>query len=313
MEPLRRCQFPYSKIYRQAGSSSCGGDSEDDGRDSHLRAQAVIALCRLGESTPALNLADDPSPEVRLRLCEVLGFYREQSGVEILDQLLSDSDVEVAKEARKALRLLGRLKKATLGIRAKESLPESDCSRLLREISRLRLADPEVAVDVSDSMVEAGWLGEPGAPVEMIEATERRLGVQLPRSYRQFLAESNGFRQLSPFIWKLLGAAEIDWFRTRNREWIEAYQGQEDISAEEHRRAPLDSGLWRASYLWSCLQISEECDGAVVLLDPEVVSPEGEWEAWFFANWVPGVERYRSFRDYLERELKNARDLAKQQ
>jgi cell wall assembly regulator SMI1 len=162
-------------------------------------------------------------------------------------------------------------------------------------------------------MVEAGWLGEPGATEEMIDATERRLGVPLPPSYRQFLAESNGFRQLSPFIWKLFGTAQVDWFRQRNTEWIEAYQIADDISPEEHRHATLDSGLWRAAYLWSCLQISEEGDSAVVLLNPEVVTPEGEWEAWFFANWVPGVERYRSFREYMEHELKSAQDLARQE
>jgi cell wall assembly regulator SMI1 len=271
--------------------------------DGQLRARAAIGLCTLGETRWALTLAGDPSPEVRAKLCEVLGIYREHSGATVWEQLLSDPDLEVAKQAKKALRLLGRLEKAIVGERPKVSHPESDCSRLLQEISRLRLSDPTIAVNVPDSMVEAGWLGESGATEDMIEATERRLGVQLPPSYRQFLTESNGFRQLSPFIWKLLGTAEIDWFRVRNAEWIEAYQLPDDISADEHRRAPLDSGLWRAAYLWSCLQISEEGDSAVVLLNPEVVTPDGEWEAWFFANWLPGVERYHSFREYLEHEL----------
>lgn len=198
-------------------------------------------------------------------VCAQLGVYGEQSGAEALGRLLTDADVEVAKEAKKALRLLGRLKKVKPGEKIRASLPESTWSRLLLEISRLRLAIPEVAVDVPDSMVEGSWLGEPGAADEMIEASERRLGVRLPPSYRQFLKESDGFRQLSPFIWKLLGTAGIDWFRIRNSKWIEAYQIADDISPEEHRRAPLDSGLWRAAYLWSCLQISEEGDSAVVL------------------------------------------------
>ncbi len=280
--------------------------------DEHNRARAVGALCCLGELAPALEMAGDPSPEVRARLCAMLGFYREQSGSEVLERLLSDHDAEVAKEAKKALRLLGRLEKAKPGKQAKEGLPESARSRLLREISRVRLEDSEVAVDVPDSMVEAGWLGEPGASEEQIEAAERRLGVRLPPSYREFLAESNGFRQLSPFIWRLRGTTDIDWFRTRNMEWIEAYQFADDISPEEHREAPLNSGLWRAAYLRSCLQISDEGDSAVVLLNPEAVTPEGEWEAWFFANWIPGVRRYRSFRDYLEHELKSAHEFSRQ-
>ena len=43
-------------------------------------------------------------------------------------------------------------------------------------------------------------------------------------------------------------------------------------------------------------------DGAVVLLNPKVVTPEGEWETWFFANWLPGAVRYRSLAEWLADE-----------
>jgi hypothetical protein len=33
-----------------------------------------------------------------------------------------------------------------------------------------------------------------------------------------------------------------------------------------------------------------------------VVTPDGEWEAWFFANWLPGANRYRSFWEMLQTE-----------
>jgi hypothetical protein len=33
-----------------------------------------------------------------------------------------------------------------------------------------------------------------------------------------------------------------------------------------------------------------------------VVTPEKEWEAWFFANWLPGAARYRSFREMMKAE-----------
>jgi proline dehydrogenase len=34
-----------------------------------------------------------------------------------------------------------------------------------------------------------------------------------------------------------------------------------------------------------------------------VVWPDGEWETWFFANWLPGATRYRSFADWMQHEL----------
>jgi len=53
------------------------------------------------------------------------------------------------------------------------------------------------------------------------------------------------------------------------------------------------------------LTISEPGDSAIFLLNPEVVDANGEWEAWFFANWYPGAARYRSFWDLMQEELKS--------
>jgi HEAT repeat protein len=81
--------------------------------DSGLRATAAAGLCRLGEIAAILESAHDPSPEVRGMLASVLGLYREEQGGGALTHLLEDSDADVVQEARKALRLLGRLERAT--------------------------------------------------------------------------------------------------------------------------------------------------------------------------------------------------------
>src|SRR6266446_7591623 len=39
-----------------------------------------------------------------------------------------------------------------------------------------------------------------------------------------------------------------------------------------------------------------------------VVWPDGEWEVWFFANWLPGATRYLSFADWMRHELAALRD-----
>jgi HEAT repeat protein len=48
------------------------------------------------------------------------------------------------------------------------------------------------------------------------------------------------------------------------------------------------------------LQISAIGDAAVYLLNPQVITKNGEWEAWFFANWLPGAHRYRSFQELMQ-------------
>jgi hypothetical protein len=40
----------------------------------------------------------------------------------------------------------------------------------------------------------------------------------------------------------------------------------------------------------------------VYLLNPCVVTEDGEWEAWYLAHWLPGAVRYRSFWDLMNDE-----------
>ena len=63
-----------------------------------------------------------------------------------------------------------------------------------------------------------------------------------------------------------------------------------------------DPARFRQEYLETALEISAEGDSAIYLLNPKVTSPEGEWEAWFFANWLPGASRYRSFWEMMVAE-----------
>ena len=270
------------------------------------RRDAVFVLCVLGEIQTALGAADDPSPVVRSTLASQLGFYREAQGINVLQRLLVDNNPEVAKEAKTALRLLNKLHMPQII----EPPPRSSAlGQLLSEISRVQLADREIAAAMSEHKVTTGWLGDPGATEAEIALAEQRLGVRLPPSYRAFLAEANGFDHVGPFIYRLYSTAEIDWFRVRNRDWIEAYQTGDDVSPEEHLANPQDCVHLRAAYLSSCLQISEEGDSAVVLLNPEVINDEGEWETWFFANWNPGAERHPSFSAYVQSELESLKRL----
>jgi len=260
----------------------------------------------LGELEHALGAAKDPSPAVRSTLARMLGHYREAQGVKVLNSLLKDSNPEVSKEAKTALRLLNQIE---MPQSTGQHLRSSALGQLLNQISRIQLADRNIAADMPDQKIAARWLGEPGAAEAEITSAEHRLGVRLPPSYRAFLAEANGFAHIGPFIYRLYSAAEIDWFRVRNRDWIETYQTGDDISPEEHRADPENCVRFRSAYLSSCLQISEEGDSAVVLLNPEVLNDEGEWETWFFANWNPGATRYPSFLTYVESELRSLKSL----
>jgi hypothetical protein len=161
-------------------------------------------------------------------------------------------------------------------------------------------------------VLASGWLGYPGATEEQLAAAEARLGMTFPPSYRAFLKVTNGWRLTSPFIYKLWSTEEIEWFSVRNQFWIDAYtkpaSGKSPmplVSDEEYFFYGEDGAAgedFKPEHLQGALEISDIGDSAIYLLNPQVVTPEGEWEAWFFANWNPGATRYRSFWNLMQAE-----------
>jgi SMI1 / KNR4 family (SUKH-1) len=242
------------------------------------RALAASELFGLGEIETAPEAARDPEARVRRSLAAAVGWSREPRDLQVLEQLLGDVDCGVANQAMISLKRLG------VAVATEPHADEFHWEPFLKELSEFRLSDPRVAAAVPEQKVQERWLGEPSASEQQIAALEGRLSRALPPSYRSFLATSNGFQQQSPFIHRFYGAHEADWFGVRNKAWAEAY---------------------RETYpnLASCLQISDVGDGAVVLLNPDVVSPDGEWQTYFFANWIPGARGFRSFREFMEDEL----------
>jgi len=152
-----------------------------------------------------------------------------------------------------------------------------------------------------------------GASVEQLALAEKRLGVSLPPSYRTFLEATNGCLTGGDFIYEMWPVETIDWFMKLEPQWVEAYTGpglpdEPTVSDDKYfvYGPKQDPAYLPVEYLTTALQISPTGDNAVYLLNPRVVSEAGEWEAWFFANWLPGATRYHSFLDMMLDEFKLA-------
>ena len=190
----------------------------------------------------------------------------------------------------------------------------------MAEWNRALLDDEDVVRRLPPDVVSSGWLGYPGATEAQLAQAEVRLGILLPPSYREFLGFTNGWRYLTPFIWRVWSTEEIEWFSTRNQQWIDAYTNV-PYPYDNAQTVPdfkyfvygddQDSVWFRTEYLQTALEISEEGDSAVMLLNPQVATPDGEWEAWFFANWLPGARRYRSFWEMMQDEYRGYLTLTK--
>lgn len=161
-------------------------------------------------------------------------------------------------------------------------------------------------------VVNHNWLGfEKASDVEIVEK-EISLGLTLPKSYKDFLKVSNGFRQISFFSGNLLPVTSIDWLKNTDKDLIDLLDESEDslISDTEYfdycenQRAE----LFRVKYLKNTIKISDWTDGSIVLLNP-LVQYNDECEAWVYANWMAGATRYKSFADLIMCELNSTKKM----
>ncbi|MFB7356061.1 SMI1/KNR4 family protein [Streptomyces gardneri] len=175
------------------------------------------------------------------------------------------------------------------------------------------LHEQERAEPFPDEVRSARWLGATGATSKDLSTLEQRLGTALPPSYRHFLLTSNGWLNTTQNIHRILSAQEIGWTRDLDPElvasWTEDMQLR--VSDEEYflygeGQAPT---TLRPEYLRHTLKISHTPNATdVYLLNPCVLTPDGEWEAWYLAHWLPGAVRYPSFWDLMNDEYRDFRD-----
>jgi hypothetical protein len=175
-----------------------------------------------------------------------------------------------------------------------------DWNSFLERWNRAILDLPDIEEhDIPAQIRKSGWLGFSPATEAEIAAVEARLGIALPPSYREFLLVSNGWHDTGTDIESILPIDEIDWLRDLNPDLIEIWM--DSTGQEGWPDDPVEGVNYH--HLAKTLVVSGGYE-AYVLLNPEVISPDGEWEAWLFADWVPGAGRYDSFWDLLHDEYK---------
>lgn len=165
--------------------------------------------------------------------------------------------------------------------------------------------------ELAKEVLNTGWLGFPGADEEKILSVEKRLNIKLPPSYRDFLKVTNGWRQIGfdAEDTRIFSVEEIDLFSVKYGQslhyWLMGYGEYRPVITDEIYFVygpEQDTVNIRNEYLETALAISEEVDSAIYLLNPQVLTSDGEWEAWFFGYTLPGAVRYRSFREMMEGE-----------
>ena len=165
-------------------------------------------------------------------------------------------------------------------------------TRLVMETPALDLLREEIPPE----NLASGVLSWPGATQDEIQALETRMGTRLPPSYREFLAESNGFLCF-PGLGRLSPIPEVGWFRDLDGEWCEILEEGQEQWAGIPRSTEYPNDNWPAPYARELLQVNTTFDDDVILLNPQVVSADGEWEAYSLYSDLSSC--YRSFGDLI--------------
>jgi SMI1 / KNR4 family (SUKH-1) len=186
---------------------------------------------------------------------------------------------------------------------------------LLTDYNDFVLQSSLAQLDVPAEARQAGWCGRPPESEENIRSTESRLGVTLPPSYREFLKVTNGWMRFDTFISNLWPAQQIDRFRTLYPERVVRERlgwdrvGRPTITDEEYfDYANAFTGAYRDEYLPECIVLGQGVDNELVLLNPMVIGSDGECEAWYFASWIPGAYRYRSFLELVRGTFEDTKE-----
>ncbi|GAA2388932.1 SMI1/KNR4 family protein [Dactylosporangium salmoneum] len=155
----------------------------------------------------------------------------------------------------------------------------------------LRVADADRLHQLGKERRASGWLGFAGAGEDALAAVEERLGVSLPPGYRAFLEASDGWLEMGPFVWTMRTTADVGWLRDIEPGLCDAGDEDDELMART-------------------LLVSADADACYWLLDPADVSDSGEWAAYVWASWYPGLsDRFDSFADLVAAERESFEEL----
>jgi hypothetical protein len=120
-------------------------------------------------------------------------------------------------------------------------------------------------------------------------------------SFKALLQISDGFPHLSKRLVRILGSAEVDWYRNRHPE--QARVIEELMKSGTVNRRPFPDQKWTVDIPLYAVEITEPLDGATLLLHPRRGRGGGEWDAWLVKPG--GANRFPALADFAEYEMRS--------
>lgn len=147
----------------------------------------------------------------------------------------------------------------------------------------LKFGEGEFASSVQK---ENNWLGfEPATEQQILDA-EKRLNVELPADYKDFLLITNGFTAPTTIDPSFMKIEDIDYLSNLDPFAIEVWSQYEELRdvAEALKRSILVGGKDEEQYF--------------LLIPP--LNKTDKWRYWTFASWKPGEHEHFDLTTYFQ-------------
>ncbi|WP_157504249.1 SMI1/KNR4 family protein [Flavobacterium profundi] len=140
-------------------------------------------------------------------------------------------------------------------------------------------------VAYSEKQLHEKWIGFEPATNNQIQAAEKRLSVDFPKDYIDFLNITNGLSVTNDVQPSFMKVEDIDYLKIIDPFLVEVWSGPE---------------IWK---IGQCLERSiliggKEEEQYFLLIPPK--EKDDNWRYWTFASWRPGEEEFLDLKSYFE-------------
>lgn len=190
------------------------------------------------------------------------------------------------------MRLILQIILLTLGLFAysQNSNPSIDqMEKILKEISIKAIELGDYNSELNQNQLDAVWIGYEPATVIEIDSLEKRLGIKIPKDYRDFLQITNGFFAASSVEPSFCSIDKVDYLKNVDPELYEIWISTGNIEVGNKLKTALKVGGFDEEQYFFLIPPSKE---------------NANWEYWVFASWAPGEAVYKSMDEYLKNVLK---------
>ena len=168
-------------------------------------------------------------------------------------------------------------------------------NEILASLSEVMLEDEVVFDTISDDLRESGWLGYPPCKEDEILAAEKRLGVTLPSSLRQFYSLTNGWRNINSFVDSILPIEKIDFLPKVDPELTQVVNSSAQFAKDYAKMTGIEVKEdpeyinEQITRVVRSIVLSTEGDATTTLIDPQSDVGGGEWDVGSWASWNPAM------------------------